>query len=218
METFINTLNKNAFDNIDITGYNPDMHGWMDPDFKNIIYSILNKKDKSEQLTIIEVGSWKGLSCITIANTVKNMGFQKVNIIAIDTWLGAPEFWTWGLNDPTRGESLKLTNGYPAVFNTFTKNVKYYGHNDIITPFPISSIQAVDVLKYYNITADMIYIDAAHEYKPVKEDINAYWEILKNGGSMIGDDYMDGWPGVKQAVNEFGTPTVKGVVWNFNKV
>ena len=34
------------------------------------------------------------------------------------TWLGAPEFWTWGLLDPRRGGSLNRVHGFPSVCYT----------------------------------------------------------------------------------------------------
>jgi methylmalonyl-CoA mutase cobalamin-binding domain/chain len=174
MSVLLDSLRKSAFSELSITEYVPDTHGWMDSGFDRIITESLASRDRNLPLTIFEVGSWKGKSCITIADTVKKMGFTDVRIIAIDTWLGAPEFWTWGLNDPTRGLSLKIVNGYPSVFYTFTKNVKYFGHDDIVYPFPISSIQAAEVLTHYNIKADLIYIDASHEYEAVKADIAAF--------------------------------------------
>jgi Methyltransferase domain len=217
MSGLVESLRHNAFSELDITNYVPDTHGWMDDGFEKIVSNVIQTRDRYAPLTIFEVGSWKGKSCITIANTVKKMGFTNVRIIAIDTWLGAPEFWTWGLNDSTRGGSLKLSNGYPNVFYTFTKNIKYFGHADIVSPFPISSIQAADILTHYNIKADLIYVDASHEYVPVKADIAAFWPLLNDGGCMIGDDYSQNWPGVVQAVNEFGKAEVSGIVWKFMK-
>ena len=218
---FIKRLQANAFNNLDIQNYTPDTHGWMDDNFSNIITNIVNNRKREENITVIEVGSWKGKSCITIADTLKKMGFTNISIIAVDTWLGSPEFWTWGLHEPIFGKSLNLNNGYPNVFYTFTKNIKYFHHDDCVSPFPISSVQAAEILKYYKISADLIYIDASHEYAPVKEDINLYWDILKNGGTMIGDDYHPEWPGVIRAVNElsdkYGKAEVEGIVWKFNK-
>ena len=217
MAVLLGFLRNNAFSDLNITEYVPDTHGWMDSGFDRIVTESLTSRDRKLPLTIFEVGSWKGKSCITIADTVKKMGFTDVRIIAIDTWLGAPEFWTWGLNDPTRGLSLKLVNGYPSVFYTFTKNVKFFGHDDIVYPFPISSIQAAEVLTRYGIKADLIYVDASHEYEPVKADIAAFWPLLNDKGIMLGDDYMAGWDGVVKAVNEFGKADVNGVVWKFTK-
>lgn len=131
-----------------------------------------------------------------------------VHIICVDTWLGAPEFWTWGLEDPSRGISLKKQNGYPQIYYTFLNNVKLLGYDSIIYPFPISSVQAVDVFKFYNIQADIIYLDGAHEYESVLSDIRMYWDLLKKDtltpSFMMGDDFnVHDWPGVVKAVSEF---------------
>jgi len=155
-----------------------------------------------------------------MAQISKKIGIP-ATIICIDTWLGAPEFWTWGIGDSTRGVSLRTLHGYPRVYYTFLQNVKLSGHDDVILPFPISSMQAVDVLKYYNILADLIYIDAAHEYNAVKQDIQLYWEVLKTPHShLFGDDFNpQSWPGVVRAVTEFAQSTnkflaVNGVMWS----
>ena len=197
----------------------------MDGLFENVFEQLVNKLPSYSPVTVIEVGSWKGLSTTTMAGVLKRYGFDGdgSSIIAIDTWLGAPEFWTWGLetNDPSR--SLFLKNGYPSVFYVFTKNVKKLGYENIIAPFPISSAQGADVLTQRQIKADIVYIDASHEYDPALQDIQLYWKLLKVGGVMLGDDYLfPNWPGVIKAVDEFAAsvgqvPTISGVVWSLQK-
>jgi hypothetical protein len=216
MSTFINLLKDRAYSSLDISTYTPDIHGWIDKDFDELFTRFI----KPDTSTIIEVGTWKGRSTIQMANCLKKINpATTASIIAIDTWLGAPEFWTWGLDDPTRGISLNCSQGYPQVFYTFTKNVKAYGHHNIIAPLPISSVQGADVLQHYNIQADIIYVDAAHEYEPVKADIEKFWRLLKRGGVMFGDDYiLPHWPGVVKAVNEFCKKNklklkIHGVMW-----
>lgn len=55
---------------------------------------------------------------------------------------------------------------------------------------------------------DFCYIDALHDYEPVKQDIAAWYPKVKQGGILAGHDYLDGMHrgveyGVKRAVNEF---------------
>jgi hypothetical protein len=214
---FVENLRSSAFDNLSIDGYVEDLHGWMDPNFENVIRMKLDGRDRAAPLLVVEVGSWKGRSCVVMATTMKNMGFTNFKIVCIDTWLGAPEFWTWGLTDATRGASLNRVNGYPSVFLTFTKNIKIRGHDDVVAPFPLSSQQAMEVFKYYKLEPDLIYVDASHEYEAVKEDLAGWGAILKQNGVLMGDDYTEGWPGVVKAVNELGTPELHGVVWSFTK-
>lgn len=206
IETFIKKLKQNAYDNLDVSSYVLDLQGWKDPRFDSVF-----TRYAKPGMTVIEVGTWKGLSTSVMASS----GMCK-HIIAVDTWLGAPEFWTRDDNDETR--SLHPINGYPSVFYTFTKNMKKLGHDTVVCPFPVSSIQGAHVLEQLNVRADIIYIDAAHEYEQVYADIKAYWKLLKPGGVLMGDDYADYWIGVKQAVNQFAhenqiNVVVEGVVW-----
>ena len=192
-----------------------DLQGWMDINVMSV-FDILNKK---ENIFMIEVGTWKGLSAVTFG---KKLAENNGKIICIDTWLGAPEFYTWGLNDPTRGKSLKHKHGYPSVYYTFLDNIYLNNLQDTIIPFPISSDQGASILKHYNILADAIYIDASHEEGHVFNDINNYWKLLKPGGVLFGDDFSHGWPGVVNDVIKFCNmhnirPIVKQVVWFIQK-
>jgi hypothetical protein len=49
----------------------------------------------------------------------------------------------------------------------------------------------------------MIYIDACHEYKCVKQDLDAWYSKVVPGGIIAGHDYMNEAYGVKRAVDEF---------------
>ncbi len=172
-----------------------DMHGWggTHPIFEQIIGQMKPK-------TIVEVGTWKGASAITMAKALRNTGSDG-ELICVDTWLGAPEFWM-DKTDPSRYLSLKLKNGYPQVYYTFLNNVIAEGLQDFITPFPATSFVAQRWFVQNNLTADLIYVDAAHEYQEVIADIAGWFKVLRPGGVMIGDDYSTYWPGVIRAVEE----------------
>lgn len=142
------------------------------------------------ELLILEVGTWKGLSANIMANICRQSN-RKARIVCIDTWLGSPE----------HQQDLERVNGYPTLYNTFLTNTKSLKNTDMILPFPISSTQAADFFRMKNIRADIIYIDAAHEYEAVKLDIHMYWPLLRDGGAMLFDDYK--WPGVQKAIDEF---------------
>lgn len=157
--------------------------GWIHPRFQLTFQEILNIT-KHPNIQIIEVGSWLGLSTRIMAKELKDLGYG--HVIAVDTWLGSPEHY--------ETEDLDL------LFQKFISNTKQAGLQDYIYPFRTSSGQAAQFMINKQIQADIIYIDAAHEYEPVKLDIELYWKILKPGGFMIFDDYT--WDGVGKAVDE----------------
>lgn len=168
--------------------------------------------EETEPHLIIEVGTWKGKSacamadiCTEIFETDRHPSDPQPTmpeIVCVDTWLGATEFWT-NHQDPKRYKSLALACGYPQVYYQFLANVILSGHENIITPFPQSSINAARLFRKQGVEADLIYVDASHEYDDVKMDLEYYYDCLRSGGVMFGDDYCEYWKGVIQAVDEF---------------
>ena len=67
----------------------------------------------------------------------------------------------------------------------------------------VTSQVAKEIAKYFGLTADVIHIDAAHEYEAVIADIKAWWPRVRPGGILLGDDWNLGWQGVDKAVREF---------------
>jgi len=57
---------------------------------------------------------------------------------------------------------------------------------------------------------DFVYIDAAHDYQNVKEDLAAWYPLVRPGGLLCGHDYVDVYKcGVMAAVDEFAaTPGI----------
>lgn len=146
-------------------------------------------------LTVIEVGSWKGLSANQMAKICKQSGVA-AEIVCIDTWLGSPEH----MEGESASHGMQRVNGVPTLLTEFAKNTKTAGNDDVVFPFPISSAQGASYLASKGVMADIIYVDAGHEYESVLLDLRLYWSLLRPGGVMIMDDYR--WPGVRKAIDE----------------
>ena len=145
--------------------------------FKHVI-------DKLKPKRVIEVGSWYGKSAIHMAELMREYT-DDFEIVCVDTWLGSMEHW---INDGAFHDGLK--NGKADFYQQFLSNVVHKNLQNYITPFPIDSMNAAEFFKEKQITADLVYIDAGHEYFSVKCDLYSYSTIVRPGGMLLGDDWF----------------------------
>lgn len=169
-----------------------DMQGWGGdhPIFRSLISEIRPNR-------IVEVGTWKGQSAITMAKAVIALELD-CEVVCVDTWLGAPEFWT-DHTDKNRYLSLKLKHGFPQVYYTFLTNVMREYVQEYITPFPVPSSIASTLFRTWKEKADIVYIDASHEEKDVLSDC-LNWAGIANRMLFGHDAHMEG---VRNGVNKF---------------
>ena len=160
--------------------------GWMSND--ELIYLA---QTASKCSLIAEIGSWMGRSTCALAENTTG------TVYAIDTWAGSPE---------TAEENVTSEQ----LFEQFTKNTEALP----IKAIKKTSVDAAQYLYSQGIKFDMIFIDAAHDYESVKQDILAWKPLLKDNGIMCGHDY-GAWPGVTRAVDETIpiTKVAAGFIW-----
>ena len=182
----------------------PDMQGWgsTDPVFEEVISTIKPRR-------IIEVGTWKGGSAIHMANLCKKyLGDDDFEIVCVDTFLGSVEHWD------RSSIQMDFVNGRPDIYNKFMTNVIEHKLQNVITPFPVDSTNGALTLNGMGYEADLIYIDAGHDYNSVASDLTHYAPLLRAGGYLIGDDYH--WPDIIQAAEDvFGADKVINKVAKF---
>lgn len=189
-------------------GFNPkrypvDLHGWGSdaPIFDELV-------ERVRPSLIIEVGTWKGANAIHMADASKKLGLG-TTIVCVDTWLGSVEMWQ-DQSDETRYGSLGLKHGYPQLYYQFLANVVRTGHADCIIPFPQTSAIAARWFAKRGVQADLIYIDASHDYDDVLADLRAYRPLVRLGGVMFGDDrntFIDVDRALQQFSKEIGVKT-----------
>ncbi len=185
---------QSPYQDFPLADYPEDLQGWgsQSPAFDELLAKVKPSR-------IIEVGTWKGGSAIHMATVARKLGIAP-EIICVDTWLGAVEFWT-DHADPDRYLALKCRNGYPTVYYQFVANVIHRGCHDLITPFPQTATIAALWFRRYGVLADLIYIDGSHEEEDVYADLVSYWDLVRPGGILAGDDW--GWDGVRLAATRF---------------
>ncbi|MFF2960224.1 class I SAM-dependent methyltransferase [Streptomyces sp. NPDC057963] len=166
---------------------------------------------------IVEVGTWKGASALHMAKIARSLDID-CEIVCVDSFLGSREHWLV----PRWKSELRLEHGQPQVYRQFLANVVHDGFEDVITPFSCTSSHAAKILAHHDVVSDIVYIDAGHEYRDVLYDIDLFWQIIRPGGVMIGDDFASYFPGVMRAVREFGdtistSPEIDGDKWILRK-
>lgn len=161
--------------------------------------------------TVIEVGAWKGKTTIHLAQLIKKQKPATGVIFAIDTWLGSSEHYLQLQNDKTWGINKYIKNGRSYLYEQFLTNVIDSDTNDYIVPIVNTSKVGFEILLSLNVAADIIFIDADHGEEECYKDMCMYWELLKQGGILCGDDFSVGWYTVICAVNRFAKERGIGV-------
>jgi predicted O-methyltransferase YrrM len=181
------------YEQFPIGSYKLDLQGWgsNSPIFEAVISLIRPSR-------VVEVGTWKGASAIHMAELMRKQNIVG-KIVCVDTWLGTVNTWL----EREGANFTPMKNGRPTVYEQFLANVIHSGHTKTIIPFPVDSITAADFMAQKQLQADVIYLDAGHDYEHVMSDLKAWWPVLRPGGLMFGDDYHVMWHGVVRAVHAF---------------
>ena len=79
---------RNPYQGFDAGRYELDLQGW------NGDHEVFGQLiDRLRPKLVVEVGTWKGQSAITMGRHLERQG-QGARLVCVDTWLGALEFWT----------------------------------------------------------------------------------------------------------------------------
>jgi predicted O-methyltransferase YrrM len=127
-------------------------------------------------IEMIEVGSYIGESTLMFEKAM-----ELTRLHCVDMWGITNKY---GQNEIEQAEQVfdMLTNK-----STLIKKHKTHSRNE-----RLKSIGKVD----------FVYIDASHEYKDVKADIEFYLPFIKEGGIIAGHDFSEKFKGVQNAVVE----------------
>jgi len=159
---------------------------------------------------VVELGSWLGTSTAFFAQNIDAEG----KVYAIDIWDETPEC-TDVLRQSMNKEELKYF--YATLYQQFLSNMIHLKLEDKVIPFRSKTVIAASLL---DVQPDLVYVDACHNEEDVYSDIMVWYQKLKPGGTMCGDDWS--WDGVRRGVeraaarlNQVITPD--GNFWRFGK-
>lgn len=142
--------------------------GWLSTNEESVLKFLASQSSNA-----VEIGSWKGKSTKVLLDNCKRL------VYSVDHWKGA------------NGDMTKAMAG-DYVYEEFIKNVGSYPNLRILKGL------SLEMVKFFDDYADLIYIDADHTYEGCKADIEAWMPKCKK--FLCGHDYS--FPGVKKAVDE----------------
>ena len=146
---------------------------------------------------IVEVGTFLGASAIHMAELTHRLGLS-TQILCVDDFRG----WA-GFRD--RFKEIPMLNGDVLLYYQFLQNVVTFNQTGSVLPVPFSSGSALMKLCEWGVFADLVEIDAGHDFISAWADINRGNRILRPGGVIFGHDYFTAADnrGVRRAVDLF---------------
>lgn len=146
------------------------IEGWLTENEAKGLYDVARTLPKKS--IVVEIGSWKGKSTITIG-----LGLKKGKIFAIDPFNAEGE-------SGSKDEYL-LKKGETSLISQFIKNIRKFNLTESIVPLRGYSSEFSD---YFD-KIDFIFIDGDHSIEGCSNDYLLYASKLKKGGFIAFHDY-----------------------------
>lgn len=163
------------------------INGWMSVPELQILAEFAKCSNK-----ILEVGAFRGRSTRALADNTNG------EVVVCDPWDGKYQYYvSRDIHNPDAAFGHFHENGSDGIYSEFYMNLHDHIKKGKVRIFRCN-FENLEISEKF----DFIFIDAIHEYEPVKHDITKALEMLKPGGYLAGHDYVSGWPGVVQAVEE----------------
>ena len=141
---------------------------------------------------IAELGVWIGETTNSLINMLKQNGYNP-EYYAIDIFTGSEEH---------QGFIQEKYNG--STLDIFKESLAKNNNSECVTIIENTTHNAS--LDFTNEYFDFIYVDAAHDYDSVRQDIFDWYPKLKFDRYFAGDDYGPyGWESVTKAVDSIFT-------------
>jgi glycosyltransferase involved in cell wall biosynthesis/predicted O-methyltransferase YrrM len=185
--------------------YHSVVPGWFD--YEDLYDAALRKAGDGD--IFVEVGAFLGRSTIYLASRIKQSG-KKIRFYVVDLWDG------WFRNDYQEQTPMRESRN---VFWHFLRHLRAAKVDDVVIPLKMSSLMAARLFDPSSLA--FVFLDADHSEKAVREDLEAWYPLVKPGGVIGVHDYDNPtFPGVEKAVDPFleeqrikGRPSRGVAIW-----
>ena len=174
--------------------YYSNIHGHFN--FEFLYEEVINRFQSGS--IFVEIGAYLGKSTCFLAEKIISSG-KDIKFNVIDNWVGHPS--DIGLTE----EIKKLGDIYAIFLNNMTKA----GVINKLNIIKGDSAGSANMFQEKGV--DFVFIDAAHDYVSVQNDINAWLPKVKYGGVLAGHDYGNPETQVKRAVDDLFGNKIKVV-------
>ncbi len=147
---------------------------------------------------------------------------RPINYLEVGVWEGRSFFWVLENIAAHKKSTMTAVDIFydQVVEKRFRKNIKSSGEDKKISVIKGSSQKKLKFLKeeFY----DLIYIDGSHRGRDVLTDGILSWDLLKDGGTLVFDDYttefderyplqLETWPAIDSFIQYFDNEIVNVV-------
>jgi predicted O-methyltransferase YrrM len=161
------TLEENYFHQFDNTSL---PRGGLTHEDVHELYNLI-KENKQTNIKIADIGCWTGLSTAVFANIAEE---YKGEVCAIDWFQGS------------EATNLDWAGKYYNIKKIFEDNLQSL---DLLKRIKIINLPSdLAVQQFPDEYFDVVFLDADHRYKWIKEDINRWLPKVKKGGLLCGHD------------------------------
>lgn len=152
---------------------------------KSLDFLMKQHMNEANTINILEIGSYAGESTLMFCRYLKKKKIKNFNIYCVDVWDSFDQ------KQLLRKSFIEIVSNHGLksgkIYNIFKRNISLAGFKDNVKILRGSSLELVP--NFRNISFDYIYIDGAHNYTNVFNDIKSSLRLLKHSAIIAGDDY-----------------------------
>lgn len=156
---------------------------------RQALVSFIGSLGPGRPMRVAEIGVASGITSELLLRT-----FPHLTLVMVDPWR---VFYPG---------TRKTQCDYDSAYETAVRRTQFAG--DRVAVLRLTSVEAAQEVKKRGWAFDLVFIDGAHFYENVRQDLEHWWPLVKPGGLLTGHDYdsprnQTGAWGVKRAVDEF---------------